>query len=84
MDGSSNDVDGTNAINAVTCPSVNLCVAVDASGNVVIGGPVAPTLAVPTIRVGPPADAEQLTAVRRGSRLRVDTGLAIACPPGAR
>ena len=77
-------VDGTNAINAVTCPSVNLCVAVDASGNVVIGGSVAPTLTVPTIRVGRPADAEQLTAVRRGSRLRVDTGLAIACPPGAR
>ena len=76
-------VDGTNPINAVTCPSVNLCLAVDESGNVVIGSPIAPTLTVPTIRVGPPADAEQLTAVRRGPRLRVDTGLAIACPPDA-
>lgn len=77
-------VDGTNAINAVSCPSVNLCVAVDESGNVVIGSPIPPTLTVPTIEVGRPADAEQLTAVRRGIRLRVDTGLAIACPPGAR
>jgi hypothetical protein len=63
-------------------PIDQLCVAVDSSGNVLMRAPIAPKLSVPRVVVGPAAEAEQLTAGRRGRLLRVDSGLAVACPPG--
>lgn len=73
--------DGNNSLNSVSCPSVTLCVAVDSSGNVLTGSRVAPSVLAPRVTAGPLAHAGTLTAVRRGRVFRVDSGLAVACPP---
>ena len=77
-------IDGTNQLNAITCPSVNLCVAVDGSGNALIAAPIVQDPAVPRVLVGRRAKDEKLVAVpavAHSARLRVDSGLAVACRP---
>ena len=73
-------VDATNNVNAISCPSARFCAAVDSAGNVVVSPLAERPITVPAVIVR--SESVTITAQRHGSRLTVDTGVAIGCPLG--
>lgn len=75
------NVDGTNSLDSMSCPSASLCVATDDAGNIILGEPTAPRVRAPLVVVSGGSTPAYVKARRHGRSVQVDLGLAVACPP---
>jgi hypothetical protein len=73
-------IGATSDVNAISCPTVTLCIAADAVGNVIVAAPSTVSVMAPRVFVRHDTELAGATPRKRGKKLLVDSGIAVACP----